>query len=134
LEDEGKEIKLDPDVDPPWNPAFPQKDKPVYHGFWVERDFDFDGFQLGLITEPEFLNGEEYGDGFLIAPDNSRCGLIYEVGPVAFYQISGNLKPNRWGVWNVTVTNTMTTEEGKRKNLAELVGMLKREWESWKDR
>ncbi len=50
---------------------------PVYHGFVVVPETFIDGWVLGEITP--FLD-EENGDGFVVAPDGSQAGLVWEVG------------------------------------------------------
>jgi hypothetical protein len=50
----------------------------VYHGFPVLPDVEVDGFRLGMISDWEAQPATE-GDAFLIAPDGSRAGLVWEV-------------------------------------------------------
>ena len=50
-------------------------DAPVYHGFRVLSDVVVDGFTLGAITDFEVEPTTE-GDSFVVAPDNSRAGLV----------------------------------------------------------
>src|SRR5438270_14102636 len=51
---------------------------PVYHGFIVLEDVAIDGFTLGTITDFE-AEATDSGDAFVIAPDGSRAGLVWEV-------------------------------------------------------
>jgi hypothetical protein len=51
---------------------------PVYHGFRLLDDVAVDGFVLGVITDFEAAESTE-GDAFVVAPDNSRAGLVWEV-------------------------------------------------------
>jgi hypothetical protein len=62
-------------------PAFivPTEGAPVYHGFQVLEDIAVDGFVFGKITDFEAEPCAE-GDAFVIAPDNSRAGLVWDVG------------------------------------------------------
>ena len=63
---------------------------PVYTGFPVIEGSEVDGFRLGMITDFEAKPGT-MGDAFVVAPDNSRAGLVWgtevdepycnEVGP-----------------------------------------------------
>jgi hypothetical protein len=51
---------------------------PVYHGFQILSGVTADGFTFGKITDFETAPCD-YGDAFVIAPDDSRAGLIWEV-------------------------------------------------------
>jgi hypothetical protein len=61
-------------------PAFvtPPAGAPAYYGFVVLPDVCIDGFTLGKITDFE-AEPSDYGDGFVVAPDDSRCGLVWEI-------------------------------------------------------
>ena len=48
---------------------------PVYHGFQVLEDIIVEGFAFGKITDFEAEPSQE-GDAFVVAPDNSRAGLV----------------------------------------------------------
>lgn len=74
---------------------------PVYHGFQTLEDVVVDGFTLGLITAFE-EGGVTEGDAFVIAPDDSRAGLVWEFSNK---QEIGEICPivkERWGVWAVS--------------------------------
>src|ERR1022692_614093 len=64
----------------PTEPAFVARPEgaPVYHGFVVLDDVTVDGFTLGKITDWE-AEPCETGDAFVIAPDGSRAGFVWEV-------------------------------------------------------
>jgi hypothetical protein len=113
-------------------PAFlaPPEGMPVYHGFPILEDVEVDGFRLGMIAGFDENGGLE-GDGFVVAPDNSRCGLVWEVSeePV-FYQISAH-GPDRWGVWAVDFPFPMVNRENARRNLEAVLPELKKRWEAW---
>lgn len=100
----GRRITSDPDapVIDPSLPAFLGRpaDSPVYHGFVVVPETCTEGWCLGSITEfedPAWCTG---GDAFVIAPDGSRAGLVWEVGSQALHEI---LPPDseRWGVYAI---------------------------------
>ena len=61
-------------------PAFLAKPNgaPVYHGFRILEDVNVDGFTLGVITDFE-VEPAVYGDAFVVAPDGSRAGLVWEI-------------------------------------------------------
>ncbi len=93
----------------PSKPAFLAKPagSPVYHGFVVVPETFIDGWVLGEITP--FL-GEENGDGFVVAPDGSQAGLVWEVGEGGFTEIMP-ATPARWGVYAVWFPQAMKTVE-----------------------
>lgn len=51
---------------------------PVYHGFRLLNDVVVDGFVLRVVTDFEADQATE-GDAFVVAPDNSRAGLVWAV-------------------------------------------------------
>ena len=58
---------------------------------------EVDGFKLGVITG--FGPGEEDdGDAFVVAPDGSRAGLVWEVAPEPYFQQVMAPDDERWGV------------------------------------
>ena len=76
---EGHLLALDPSADStnPDLPGFlaPPSGAPVYHGFPVLDDVEVEGFRLGVISNWEAEPSMQDGDAFVVAPDNSRCGL-----------------------------------------------------------
>jgi hypothetical protein len=63
-------------------PAFVARPKGalVYHGFVVLEDVSVEGFTFGAITDFE-AEPSDTGDAFVVAPDGSRAGLVWEVFP-----------------------------------------------------
>jgi hypothetical protein len=84
----------------PTEPAFiaPPEGAPAYHGFVVLDDVVVDGFTLGKITDWEAEPCDE-GDAFVIAPDGSRAGLVWEVYDPLYFQEVLPIEAGRWGVW-----------------------------------
>ncbi|GMV21571.1 MAG: hypothetical protein AMXMBFR57_15200 [Acidimicrobiia bacterium] len=74
---------------------------PVYYGFPLIEETRTDGWCFGAISafddEPD---GCQWGDGYVVAPDGSRAGLVWEVGTFAAREISPP-DQKRWGVYNV---------------------------------
>ena len=70
----------------PTKPAFiaPPAGAPAYHGFDILDDVTVDGFTLGKITDFEAAECDE-GDAFVLAPDGSRAGLVWEVCQDAYF-------------------------------------------------
>jgi hypothetical protein len=124
---DGKPLLTDPDAESarPDLPAFLARPAgaPVYHGFSLVEETRTDGWCYGAITEFIEPGGCECGDGFVVAPDGSRAGLIWSVGDFAIEQ-SLPPEPGRWGVWVVPfakpVRNVADLVENFRRILPEL--------------
>jgi hypothetical protein len=104
---------------------------PVYHGFRVLQDVVVDGFTLGAITDFEAEPTAE-GDAFVIAPDNSRAGLVWEVSDTRSFEPILAEAEDRWGVWAVSFPFPMINRENARANLAAVLPLLKPKWEAWR--
>ena len=98
---EGRNILTDPEAksSDASTPAFVAKPEgaPVYYGFPIIEESETDGWRVGAITE--FID-EEDGDAFVVAPDGSRAGLVWEVGDGEFATIC-EPETDRWGVYAV---------------------------------
>src|SRR2546430_8350337 len=92
-------------------PAFLARPKsaPVYHGFPVVPETMTDGWCFGAITEYASADGCNSGDAFVVAPDGSRAGLVWEVGEGEPSEI---LKPDelRWGVRSEEHTSELQSQ------------------------
>ena len=119
----------------PTEPAFVARPEgaPVYHGFVVLDDVGVDGFTLGKITDWE-VEPCETGDAFVIAPDGSRAGLVWEICDAPYFQETMPIEADRWGVWSVGFLLPMTSRDNARKNLESILGQLKSRWAGWKAR
>ena len=106
---------------------------PVYHGFRVLADVVVNGFTLGMITDFEAEPASE-GDGFVIAPDNSRAGLVWEVSDKQTFEEVCHQTDDRWGVWAVSFPLPMTSRDNARRNLAVIVPLLRPKWDAWRAR
>jgi hypothetical protein len=115
-------------------PAFLARpsDAPVYHGFQLLDDVVVDGFTLGLITD--FEQGGTAGDAFVVAPDNSRAGLVWEVSDDQVIEELCPIENDRWGVWAVSFPREMSGREDARVNLRAILPRLKPKWEEWRER
>ena len=131
---DGLPISTDPNAEStdPSLPAFlaPPAGAPPYHGFPILEGVEVDGFRLGVITAIG-PGGDDAGDAFVIAPDGSRAGLVWEVGDRAAVIVESKFEEDRWGVWEVTLPHPMRTEEDARRNLAALLPELRERWEAW---
>lgn len=116
-------------------PAFiaPPEGAPVYHGFVVLDDVTAEGFTLGKITDFEIEPCME-GDAFVIAPDGSRAGLVWEVYDSPYFQEVRPIETDRWGVWGVSFRLPMNSRENARRNLESILPELKLRWAEWNTR
>jgi hypothetical protein len=90
---------------------------PVYHGFPIlEESRTADGWCFGTITDFDERGGSEFGDAFVVAPDNTRAGIIWQVGPPNL-EVCKPPDENRWGVFNVWVARAV-------RQTSDLVGQL----------
>jgi hypothetical protein len=115
----------------PTEPAFVARppDAPVYHGFVILDGVEFEGFRLGTITE---LGPHTYGDAFIIAPDETRAGVVWEVGQSSEVGEVVPLEDGRWGVWAVQLPLPMSSVEAAQANLETIVPRLRHKWEDWR--
>lgn len=118
----------------PTEPAFIARPKgaPVYHGFVILEDVVVDGFTLGKITDWE-AEPCDTGDAFVISPDGSRAGIVWEVCYPPHFQEVMPIEADRWGVWGVGFALPMDSENA-RKNLDSILPELKLRWAEWKAR
>jgi hypothetical protein len=106
---------------------------PVYHGFQMLEDVVVEGFTFGKITDFEAEPCRQ-GDAFIVAPDNSRAGLVWEVtNKVSLTEISP-LEPSRWGVWAVSFPHPLNSRENVRRNLEFILPTLKEKWNEWREK
>lgn len=104
---------------------------PVYHGFLVLDDVVVEGFTLGVITDFEDT-ATDHGDAFVIAPDGSRAGLVWELSDPPYFQQVRHLETGRWGVWGVGFSAPMRSRSDAARNLAAILPRLREKWEEWK--
>ncbi len=106
---------------------------PVYYGFTVLDDVEVEGFKFGKTTEFEVGPNVTYGDAFVVAPDGSRAGLVWEVSKEneTYFEEVFPLASNRWGVWAVSFPYPMRNREDARRNLQAVLPELKEKWSEW---
>jgi hypothetical protein len=131
----GRPVAIDPAAvsESPSKPAFVARPEgaPVYYGFEIALDVTVDGFTLGKITDFE-AEPCDSGDAFVIAPDGSRAGLVWEVSGESYFDELLPIEHDRWGVWAVGFEYPMTSRENARSNLAAALPRLREKWELWK--
>ena len=104
---------------------------PVYHGFVVIEDSLTDGWRYGAIAAFEGVNGEEEGDGFVIAPDGTRAGVVWAVDSPDFEIISPP-SIGRWGVYAVRFPTPVSSRNDLIRNFRPVLPMFKKQYESIK--
>jgi hypothetical protein len=134
---EGRPLGLDPRAEStdPSLPAFLSRPlgAPVYHGFPILEDVEVDGFVFGMISDIEAAPDMTEGDAFVVAPDSSRAGLVWEVASQNYFQEVRGFEPHRWGVWAVAFPHPMSTRDNARLNLEAILPQLKEKWEAWRE-
>lgn len=127
----GVPLRLDPDARSadPSLPAFLARpeDEPVYHGFpLLEQSRTEDGWCFGTISEPDCPEGREWGDAFVVAPDDSRAGIIWEVGETVLEVITPpEQDQGRWGVYKLGFAHLVHDEEGLVQQLGQWLPELR---------
>ncbi len=132
---EGVPLRLDPDAqsaDSALRAFLARPDNaPVYHGFpMLELSRTDDGWCFGTISEPDCPEGSDWGDAFVVAPDGSRAGIIWEVGESKI-EVSVPPDEGRWGVFHVGFACQVHDEAGLVEQLREWLTELRRFHRSW---
>jgi hypothetical protein len=97
---------------------------PVYHGIPIIEESETDGWKYGAITAYEGLKEENQGDGFVVAPDGSRAGIVWNTSGVPFSVI---LPPSegRWGVYGVRFPKAVSSRQHLIQNFRAVLPQLK---------
>lgn len=115
-------------------PAFlaPPEGAPSYYGFPIIAESEVDGFRLGMITD-FVAEPTTSGDAFVVAPDDSRAGLVWdsEVDQAWFEEVIAPTD-RRWGVWTVGSPLPLRTIDDTRAFLESILPDLRPRWEAWK--
>jgi hypothetical protein len=136
LHPQGKPIRLDPQAESadPILPAFLARpaDAPVYHGFpLLEESRTPDGWCFGTISDPDCPEGRNWGDAFVVAPDDSRAGIIWHVGPS---EIGVSIEPekDRWGVYTLGLAREIHSQQELVEQLRAWLPELQRRYAEWR--
>ncbi|MFN0278801.1 MAG: 3-deoxy-8-phosphooctulonate synthase [Pyrinomonadaceae bacterium] len=93
-------------------PAFLAKPEgsPAYHGFPLVLETMTDGWCLGAITEYLDPDGCDSGDAYVVAPDGTRAGLVWDVGAGDVTEIC---PPDelRWGLYQIWFPRPIRTTD-----------------------
>ena len=125
---QGQRVRVDDAAESalPDLPAFlaPPNNAPAYHGFPLLVGSKIEGFEFGTITEP---NGEEpasWGDAFIVAPDGSRAGIVWQASGDPTPVLCAP-SPGRWGVYAFRFTEPVRSEQDLIRNLHSVLPELK---------
>lgn len=99
---DGKALRLDPSAQSASAdlPAFLSRPvgAPLYHGFTIIEESRVDGWVFCAITTYEDPAGCVCGDAFVIAPDGTRAGIVWQVDDFE-PQVVCPPNKDRWGVY-----------------------------------
>jgi hypothetical protein len=132
----GRPLRTDPEATSadPSAPAFVARPEgaPVYYGFPIIESSAVEGFRFGMITD-FIAEPDTSGDAFVVAPDDTRAGLVWEseVAEPYFNEVAAP-DADRWGVWAVGASEQLRTEGDARDYLRAILPELRSRWESWK--
>ena len=101
---------------------------PVYHGFPLLPETETDGWFYGAITEFEDPEGCESGDGYVVAPDGSRAGIVWNVGQHELEMVCAP-DESRWGVYEVWFPHAVKTIDDLVANFRHVLPELRRKYE-----
>lgn len=104
---------------------------PVYHGFPLIEESAIDGWMLGLISD---FGGPDahFGDGYVVAPDGNRCGLVWECcSEAASLDIVLLPTPDRWGVYSALLPGPLHGPDDALAFLTALRPHLEPRWRVW---
>jgi hypothetical protein len=125
-------LRIDPDAESASRaePAFVARPKgaPVYHGFPIVPETETDGWYYGAITEFLDPDGCQEGDAYVVAPDGTRAGLVWEVGYDGFDEVCAPSR-DRWGVYAVGFVRPVKTMEDLIFDFRQILPDLKRKHE-----
>jgi hypothetical protein len=97
---------------------------PAYYGFPVMADSELHGFVFGTITEPNQDQPAPWGDAFVIAPNGSRAGIVWQAGSGASSVLCAP-SAGRWGVYSFFFPQPVDNERALVANLHSILPELK---------
>jgi hypothetical protein len=111
----GVPLRLDPEAksSDPTLPAFLARPEnaPVYHGFpLLEQSRTEDGWCFGIISDCDCPEGRNCGDAFVVASDDSRAGIIWDVCADGI-EVSIPPGEDRWGVYYLRIERPVRNEQ-----------------------
>ena len=108
----GKPLRVDSSAESasPDLPAFVSRPggAPVYYGFTIIEESRIDGWVFGRVNDYEDPNGCEWGDAFVVAPDGTRAGIVWQVDNFEPQVVCAPGK-ERWGVYGFAYPTAVRT-------------------------
>jgi len=104
------------------------KGAPVYHGFPVVEESETEGWKYGAITAFEGVGVANQGDGFVIAPDGSRAGIVWNTYGSDITVVCAPEK-GRWGVYGVRFPNAVSSRQDLIQNFRAVLPRLKAQYD-----
>jgi hypothetical protein len=107
-------------------PAFlaPPPGSPAYHGFPLLKGAEIDGWSFGVITSPQGTEPAVWGDAYVVAPDGSRAGIVWQASGEA-QRVVCEPSEGRWGVYGFRFSHPVRNEQDLIRNLHECLPQLK---------
>ena len=135
--EKGRPLRLDPSAESadPGQPAFLSRPEgaPVYHGFPLVPESETEGWLYGAISEYDSTTPQTEGDGFVVAPDGSRAGIVWATDTESFYEISPPTE-GRWGVYGVCFPEPVSSVDDLVANFRAVLPSLQARFEKLKRR
>jgi hypothetical protein len=124
----GQEVRVDETAESadPDLPAFIARPAgaPVYHGFPLLKNSERDGFVFGVITQPRGTEPMDWGDAYVVAPNGSRAGIVWNIG-AGEPSIVSEPSEGRWGVYGFWFKGPIATDEELVRHLHSVLPALK---------
>jgi hypothetical protein len=99
---DGQVARVDPEAESEDDelPAFiaAPKGAPAYYGFPILEGSEKDGFRFGAITDPRGDTPKNWGDAYVVAPNGSRAGIVWQAG-AGEPSVVNPPSEGRWGVY-----------------------------------
>ena len=133
----GKRARIDPSAKSasPDLPAFVARpsDERAYYGFPLVEESEIDGWVFGAITEYEDEGGCKWGDAFVVAPDGTSAGIIWQVNESGDHSLEPEEvcppDESRWGVYGFSYPKLIRTTEDFVKMCHSFLPALQKRWQ-----
>ena len=139
--DDGIPLKLDAAAESadPSLPAFLARPEgaPCYHGFpLLEETRTDDGWCYGTISSYDNAwEGWTRGDAYVVAPDNTRAGIVWSVGDPSITCLDGPAaeSADRWAVYSLTLPRPVRSRSDLVTGLIGWLPELRRRFDEWRE-
>jgi hypothetical protein len=139
--DQGIPLKLDPEAESADAslPAFLARPEgaPCYHGFpLLEETRTDDGWCYGTISSYDHAGeGWTGGDAYVVAPDNTRAGIVWSVGEPSIECLDGQAaeRTDRWAVYLLTLPRPVRCRSDLVTGLMGWLPEFRRRFDEWRE-